>query len=395
MSDVGDAIAAAEAHARDHDWGAAAVEYARAAARAGQSGDRATARQAWEAAGEAWRRDDRPETAAQALERSLESTPEGPSAALGRLKLAGVLSELGRTADAVRLLDDAASALPAGPLHALVLDTWLEALFAMGDRAQADVVAYRLSAHVGGLGDTDPVLAMAVAFREGQIARLDGRLADAAGKFALVIAEVEDLPDAVPALAAAEAELAEIASLRGDWADALALWDQARDRFARVGRRALDWRAEAGRVRAAVDAGTMVMVPALDEGIAVAAERAMVPLEVDLRIARGVARAVSDAAGARQDLELAIAAADGCGLRWRAGRGRLELARRVATDATEIVSLAERAAEALTGNEPWRWRAIATSAAARGDTNRLIACLARFEGMEMSHDADAARERLI
>ena len=242
MSDVRDAITA-EAHAKAHDWGAAAIEYARAAARAGQSGDRATSRQAWEAAGEAWRRDDRPETAAQALERSLESTPEGPQAALARLKLAGVLSELGRCADAVRLLEDAAAAIPGGALHALVLDTWLEACFATGDRAQAEVVAYRLGAHVVALSAADPALAMAVAYREGQIARLDGRLSEAAGRFASVIAAVEDLPDSLPALAAAEAELAEIASLRGDWADALALWDQARDRFARVGRKALDWRA--------------------------------------------------------------------------------------------------------------------------------------------------------
>ncbi len=380
-----DPLAAARAHAQAHEWGAAAVEFARVGASAGVAGDRAAARQAWEAAGDCWRRDDRPRHASEALNHCLQETPEGPQAALVRVKLAGVLGDLGETARAIAMLEGAEDLVASGALRALVLDTRFEALLGLGRRDAAAKVAHSL----GALAGTEPALQMSSAFRNGQIARLEGRLDDAAACFGSVSAMVEDLPEALPARAAAEAELAEIAALRGDTVESLSLWDAARTHFSEVGRQSLDWRAEAGRVRAAVDAGAFVFVGDLDEGIATAEQRGMVSLESDLRIARGIARASSDRASARQDLERAVSLADASGLRWRAGRGRFELARRIAEGASRN-ELAHRATEDLVGNEPWYWRAYAFAA----EGAELARALARFELMGMERDAQLARARM-
>lgn len=381
-----DPLAAGRTHAQAHEWGAAAVEFARAASAAGVAGDRVTARQAWEAAGDCWRRDDRPRHAAEALNHCLAATPEGPAAALARVKLAGVLGDLGQTARALELLEGAETLVTQGPLRALVLDTRFEALIGLGRREAAAEVARAL----GVLVTAEPALQMSASFRAGQVARLEGRLDDAAACFGSVIALVEDHAEALPARAAAEAELAELAALKGDTAESLALWDAARTHFSEVGRRSLDWRAEAGRVRAAVEAGAFVFVGDLDEGVATAEQRGMVSLEADLRIARGVARAGSDRAGARQDLERAIGLADAAGLQWRAGRGRLELARRLA-EGSARVDLARRAAKDLVGNDPWHWRAFALAA----EGLELARALARFELMGMDRDAELARARMV
>lgn len=395
MASVHDALTLAEAHGRAHDWDAAGVEYARAAGIAGKAGDRAASRQAWEAAGEAWRRADRPLQASQALGLALELSPEGPQAALCRLKLAGVLGELGESETAARLAEDAAAALPSGPLHALALDTCIEAAHAIGDRPRGRRWHELLRTHVASL-PPEVALAMAVGFRDGQGARLDGDLVEASANFATVIGAAEAIDDAGPAAAAAEAELAEIALLRGEYADALAMWDQAVTQFSAVGRRGLDARAEAGRVRAQIEVGVQPMLHALDDALVFAEQRQMVVLEADLRIARGMGRAATDPAGSRLDFERAISIADRLGHAWRAGRARLERVRR--HPGPDDIAELERAEADLAGNEPYRWRCAALRAIRlAGPEGKALAmtALARFEAMDMEPDAANLRARVL
>jgi tetratricopeptide (TPR) repeat protein len=392
MADHQESLRQAESLAASHQWGAAAVMYARAAAQALKTDAKDAARQAYEAAGEAWRRDDRPLSAAQALGMALELGPEGPQAALARVKLAGVLGELGETESGIRLCREAAAALPPGPAHALVLDTWIEALQALGRKEDARKRLDELKK----LGEEGP-LALAIAFREGQLARMDGRLDEAGTRFASILVALEEIPEGAAGMAAAEAELAEIASLKGDAQDALSLYDAACRRFEDIGRRALVWRGEAGRVRAAVDAGVQPLVRALDEGIAEAATRQMVVLEIDLRIARAVGTAATSPENAARDLDQAIAAADRIGHRPRAGRARLERARRLEGTASERIALLERAQADLVGNEPWLARARLAHARVLAPDRPAeaaplaAAALARLTAMDMDRDASEAR----
>jgi tetratricopeptide (TPR) repeat protein len=402
IADVEASIQKAEELARGRHWGAAAVLFAQAAGRAMKPTSserevspeaRATARRAWEAAGEAWRRDDRPLSAAQALGMALELTSgDGQESALARIKLAGVLGELGESETAVRLCRDAAQAVGEGPVHAVALDTWIEALQALGRKEQAKAILERLVPE--GKGS----LQVAVWFREGQMFRMDGELTDAALRFGLVASELEGVAEALPGLAAAEAELGEVALLRGDIPEALALYDRSVEHFGAVGRRALVWRAEAGRARANVEAGAQPLVIALDEGIALAENRQMVVLEADLRIARGVARAQADVEAARKDLDQAILLADRAKHPLRAGRARLEHARRLPGTDEDRIDMLVRAEAELKGNEPWfqRARLARASLMARGrpdEARRLaLTAVARFAAMEMDVDSVGARK---
>jgi tetratricopeptide (TPR) repeat protein len=395
MRDIEDSIRRADELARDEQWGAAAVLYARAAARALKIGEREASRTAYEAAGEAWRRDDRPATAAEALDIAIRLTDVPQAAAVARIRLAGVLGEIGRSEAALRACDEAA-AVASGAVRVLAHDTAIDASYALG---RVDEVRRRLAMIDPG---NDPALKMALLFREGQLLRVSGDLTDAAVAFA----EVEDLAsgrdEARPALAATEAEMGEVAALRGDLEDAIGLYDRAVVRFEESGRRSSAWRAAAGRMRATVDLGAEVLVHELDAGIAHARERGMPVLEIDLRIARGLASARTDASAAHADLDRAIELADGLSHRWRAGRARLERANRVPPpDPAERVAMLRRAEVELTWNEPWHQRArLALAEALRWsdpvESGTLAAsAAARFAAMEMERDAAIARKLLV
>jgi hypothetical protein len=215
-----------------------------------------------------------------------------------------------------------------------------------------------------------------------------------------VVAAAEAHPEAVPARAAAEGELAEVALLRGEIADAMALVDVAKEHFSDAGRRALTWRVEAGRVRAAVAGGVQPLVRELDDGITFAQAREMRVLEVDLRVARAVATAATDAASSKKDFEAAISVADGTGHRWRAGRARVERARRLRGSDVERLASLKQADEQLAGLAPWVARAMLGQAAVVATTDPAAAAplaasaLARLLAMEMERDADEARALL-
>jgi hypothetical protein len=150
-----------------------------------------------------------------------------------------------------------------------------------------------------------------------------------------------------------------------------------------------------------VEAGVQPLPGALDEGIALAETRGMVVLEVDLRIARGVARSTSDAAGAAQDLDRAVGEADRLGLIIRAGRARLERACRVPAARGHCLELLHRATEQLAGAAPWEARALLGTARAIADLEAGLArqytvtAMARFAAMGMEADRHTAQALLL
>jgi tetratricopeptide (TPR) repeat protein len=380
-----DAFAEGEALAADHAWGAAAVRFAQAAAQRMRASDAAGARAAWEAAGEAWRRDDRPKSAVQALELSRQLAPDAGTAAMAAIKLAGTLSELGELAPALQLLEQVREAGPDnGPVAAMVLDEQINALLGLGRRDDARKLLPRLANAARG------PLAVATAFREAQIARMDGRFSEAERALTVVIGQLTGQPQALSGVAAAQAELAEIAAMRGEHAAALSLYDDALAQFQKVGRKALVWRADAGRVRVAVEANLAPWVRGLDAGIAFAEDRGMASLETDLRIARGVGSAAADRAAAGADLERAIRLSTEMGSPHRRGRARLELFKRVSGDATLLAA----AIDDLEGNEPWRLRARLALAMHEGHRDALVSCLARASAIGMAPEIALAKGAL-
>jgi len=384
----------AERHVRARRWLEAARAFARLATACQQSKHLEEARQAWDAAGEAWRRDDQPVPAARALRMAIALGGDDDTGAVARVKLAGVLGEVGelRRAEAAcrRVLEVGSAPLVRG----LALDTLISMLQAMGRKEEARVALEELSSMAGGQ------LPIAAAFRQSQLHRLDGRLEEAEGSLAVVFEALHDRPEALAGFAAARGELAEVALLRGKHADAIALFEEASEGQRSSGRASLDLRARAGRIRAMVEAGIQPLPGSLDEGIALAVARGMAVLEVDLRIARGMERSTSDTAGAARDLDRAMGEADRIGALIRAGRARLERATRVPASCAHRVELLAHAAEQLAGAIPWETRVLLGTAGAIAVVDLSLArayaatAIARFAAMGMEFDRRKAQALL-
>ncbi len=373
-------LLSAQLAAAEHRWKAAAEAYERHAIRAQTA-------VAWDAAGEAWRRADLPGPAAEALRRAiaLQDLP------ISRIKLAGILGELGEAAEAQAVIAAAFDASE-GPLRALAADTAFEAEIALGRKepARALVPVIRELA----VGEARLPLELTVAFREGQLLRLDGLLTEAVAHYGRVVASGLQAPEAAPARAAAESELAEVALLFGDAGDALALYSQAKVRFEAMGRQSLAWKCESGRVRAAVEAGENVDLAELDRALTFARQHGHRVFAVDVQIARGMVlgRGASDAA-----FQEAIAEADEMGHPWRAGRARVSWARAGGKVPLEAL---EKAVSHLEGHLPWQVRARWALAMAQWGSARskaksaAMSALARFEAMGMAGDVAEARVRV-
>lgn len=274
-------------------------------------------REAWEAAGECWRRDDRPQEARRALELALGQPQSGAHRAMALARLIGVLGELGEGALA-RTLGRDALAVAEGPARAVVLDTLVSTELGFGRKAAARDAAEAL-AEVDASG-------LAHAYRAAQLARLDGDLASSRTGFEALARALEAHPGTEAGLAAVWMELAELSVLEGDPAAALPPFETGRRLHLEAGRRSMAWRCEAGRVRAAAEAGLASVSPLLETGLRVAAERGLRALALDLRLARGSGRAVGgDASGAADDLRAAAAEAEALGARLRAGRALWQL----------------------------------------------------------------------
>lgn len=267
------------------------------------------------AAGDALRREDRPVRAARMLQRAVDLSTDPGRRTSARLVLAGVLADAGElqaSADVARqVLAQPASA----DAHILGQDILAGALLAQGRLAEARGVVAALAAAAPQL----PVLP----FRRAALARLDGQL-DRAD--ALLEGVLRDSPQTAAwrgPRAAAVMERAELALLRGDSAAAVDGFTAALGLWAEVGRRAGAFRAEAGRVRARVEAGDTVLKSILDNPLAYAAERRLPVLEAELLLAQGMALAATDRSLARRALDRAVELAAHTGALFLEGRCRL------------------------------------------------------------------------
>lgn len=311
-------VEAATRHQAAREWEAAAGAFVEAARVAVDAGALPAARQALQAAGDLFRRDDRPAEASRALRLALSYAASPAEGAVLHLQLAGVCGELGAAEEGLAHLDRAAAAAPEG-LRGPILDTRLGLVLGHRRKEEARPLA-RALAEEGGAA------AVAARFRQGQLARLDGDLPAARAHQREVLARLADQPGAEAGVGAARMELAECDLLDGDAVAAVRSLEVARREHEAAGRRGLALRAEAARVRAAAEAGLAVFPGPIREGLAYAEERGLVLLSIELRLAAAAALAGGDPAQARSFAEAAVTVADGCGARISAGRGRAILA---------------------------------------------------------------------
>jgi thioredoxin-like negative regulator of GroEL len=322
-------VAEAGTHDEARRWEACATCWEEAAEIASEARARPQLAAALTAAGEAWRRADRVVDAARVLAAGLRLDPASAGA---RARLAGVLGDAGRAREALAVLGDLADPVS--------VDTRIGLLWQVGRKEQVRPLVDALGEQLAG------------AFRRGQLLRMDGALDEAERCWAAVVEALADRPGAEAGVAAARTELAEIEVLRGRPALAVPVYEEGRALHEAAGRVALALRSEAGRARAATEAGIAVLPTELERGIAYARERGLAPLEVDLRIALGTAS--SDPGRARTELRTAEALAEALGQRLQRGRARLALATRDRDPA-----LAALAAEDLEDHVPLRARALA------------------------------------
>jgi hypothetical protein len=306
-------LAAMEARARAAEarlaWEEAAGVWALIADRLGQAGDAERAGRAWDAAGEAWRRDDRPALADKALATAAGLVFDPALGAVIRVKRAACQAALGRLSAAMALVDEAAAMAPARALP-LVADAGIDLALARADLAAARERVEALSGP-------------ARAYREAQVARLDGELGVARAR----LDEAEAGLEGPAGRGAVLGERAEVEALAGRWEAALEAARAAVLAHAAERRRGPLASAVGALVRVAALA--RVALPVIDAGVGPERPRALagrLRAEAEARQLRLVALdldlalALADADGPR--LGASIATADALGLRHRAGRAR-------------------------------------------------------------------------
>lgn len=163
----------------------------------------------------------------------------------------------------------------------------------------------RVRALHGLLVACEPAPGIAWRFRQGQLLCSDGALEAADGCLNEVIAHLRGQEGSEAGIAAARTELAEIDLLGGHPGRALDAFEKATALHEASGRRSLAYRSEAGRVRAAVEAGLDALTTGVEEGLVYARDRNLGPMAVDLRIALGTALADRFPTGAAEVLSAA------------------------------------------------------------------------------------------
>ena len=308
-----------------------------------------SARVALDAAGEAFRRDDRLDEARKALHMVLALKPTADEASLARIRLAGISGELGRAEEGLA----ACQAVCEGPkaLLAMAIDTEIGLLWQVGRKAAIRQRLARLIQLEGSQG-------FAVRFRQAQLERTDGELAQADERLLALSEELRGKEGSDAGIAAIRSELAENHLLRGECAAALEDFGRARELHEASGRKGLAFRAEGGRVRAAVQAGLDILDVSLEEGLAYASDRNLHALALELRIALGILLAARGQPQASEVLRAAIQTASASGARLAAGRARLELATRTPLSPEARRSELSLAAQELEDHTPLRQRAV-------------------------------------
>lgn len=306
-------------------WDAAGASFEALAREAAAGQERALARDWWAAAGDAFRRDDRPARAARALQATLDlSERADPRRGLAGASLAAVLMEAGEAVPAEIQVREALAEAREPGLRIVLLDLLIGALVMLGRAPEGRGPLAELKGLVAALSPAGGALGRAaLGFREASYARLSGDLAGAE----TLLAEVEQVmrarPETVGAAAAAASDRGELALAAGDGEAAAEHFDRAGRAWTSAGRRAGLYRCEAGLIRAALARGETPLGRALEGPVRFAHERGMPLLEAELRLTRGLARAAAGVRGAEEDLDRAIGLAERGSAALLEGRARL------------------------------------------------------------------------
>jgi len=298
-------------------WGEAGRCFEIVAKAAETKGDVHAAQWAWTLSGDAYRKDDRPAKAALALHRAFDTLSEdGDRGAKMGAELSGVLMDSGQLDVAESIARKAVAAAESSIPAAIARDTLIGILTARGDLTKAEEELNQLHA------TAPPGLGIAVHFREGVHRRLTGDLSGARTNLNVVIKALRGNMPAAGAMAAATAELAEVALLDGEPDEARESFERAEGLWTIAGRRAGLFRAEAGLVRASMARGDAPIAAAIPDTISYARLRQMVLLECELRIVLGSAKALTGREGALEELDKAVNLASQAGATLLEGMAR-------------------------------------------------------------------------
>ena len=288
----------AESLERLSRWSEAGDAWKAEAERASKAGAAEVAAEAATRAADAYRRDDRPAATARAIRFALEHRAATVrDAAL----LAAALGEAGELEAAADIASAAVDGAADEPTRVLALDVAVGTALSCG----RVVVARNYCAELA--RSPLPGALLATAFRESQLARLDGDLRRALAGWRALIGRLAPHPAAAGAVAAAYMEIGETQVLRValrergiawyqqadgdevvDTAETEACFAAAGQAWARAGRRSGLFRAEAWRLRlrsAEATIGTPV-----DSALGYAEERGLVGMAAELRCLRAVIR---------------------------------------------------------------------------------------------------------
>ncbi|MBN2798460.1 MAG: hypothetical protein JXX28_04870 [Deltaproteobacteria bacterium] len=311
MQELDQLIGVALAHQTERDWESAGRAWEAVAARGVHTGQLGVSLQAWDRAGETWRRADLLRPASRALHQALVLSGGAPAlAAMPRIKLAATLGELGQYRAGCALCEEALQHPLTEDQRALALDTWLGARVNLGEKWGTE----------GALAELAALSPIAGAFRQVQRDHLDGALERALDALDALIDTLSQTAGMEAGVAGATGERGEVLLLLGDAVEAEEAFSYAAETLTALGRPSLTWRAEAGRARAQLATGARPLTTSLEEGLAYAQRRELPMLEADLLLV------LAEVGGGTGGLERVIALCGESAL--RRGRAHLLLTQR-------------------------------------------------------------------
>ena len=386
-----DSLSEARELAAERRWEQAAPRFLEAGELLAQAGADHEAQAALAAAGDAAWRADLPQLALRCFVRARELCAlRAPARGVRGLQMAAVFLDLGEFDSAALVLEEGGDEPRAPEFDLVRLDALLGLELVRARVGRAKDLLAELERVAGPFGS--PVHL----FRQGQIALRQGEL-DAAVEALSTCAElIGDRLSYQGPFGATLHELAEVAILRGDHEDALALLDRASAAWERAGRRAGLARVAAARARAVADGGDDPRTAeTIAPWLAFAEQRGLRVLEAELQLSLGSAILPREPALARGHLEQAAGLAGRIGALGLRGRALLALHDRPGGDPAAL----EQACEDLVELLPWRCRAslaLAQRLGEQGETRAralelAAAALCRLSGMDLPRDEARAR----
>lgn len=383
-------VALAQQYSKQNNWDHAGHAYAKAADAAGALGQHDAAWRAWKAAGGCWRHADELSRALVALRRAyaLLDTKRTEAAAIA-IQMMSALAKLGQLERAQQVYEDIAELPLPDHLVAPLLNTRIELHLATGAGSKAAFLLQQLSKC------QSPRARWYAVYRQGQLALFAGHFG-AARKTLLGLLERTQVKDVPNDVAAVHTSLGELYYLSEDFYKATQHFELSSQQYQQLGRPSLRWIAEAGQMHAVADLGIQPLPSWADPGIALAKKQGLVPLEVILRIAKGIALAPMDPDESEHELFHSMDLSEASHLWVLAGRARLEWATRLESPA-DLRLAALQEAEHLAGcSMPLLTRIRLARAQALAESNpedaRILATKARkrFVTMGMAHSTARA-----